>query len=157
MKNLWSIENPQDIELDGMEHKVEANVEGVQMLGFIDRFIFEDDGAVAISDYKTGKVPNPKFNPDDKLFFQLLAYALMLEASNDVPTSTLELLYLTQTTKKSLTVTPAHLATATGTIVETKELVDAACSTGDFPCNVTNLCDWCHYKKIGVCPAWKDK
>jgi RecB family exonuclease len=57
MKNLWSIENPQDIELDGMEHKVEANVEGVQMLGFIDRFIFEDDGAVAISDYKTGKVP----------------------------------------------------------------------------------------------------
>ena len=44
MKNLWCIENPQDIELDGMEHKVEANVEGVQMLGFIDRFISKTMG-----------------------------------------------------------------------------------------------------------------
>jgi putative RecB family exonuclease len=157
MTNLWSLEDPTDTFIDEMELEVESEVEGVRMKGYIDRLIFGEDETAIISDYKTGKVPNPKFNPDDKLFFQLLAYALMLEASNDVPTSTLELLYLTQTTKKSLTVTPAHLATATGTIVETKELVDAACSTGDFPCNVTNLCDWCHYKKIGVCPAWKDK
>jgi putative RecB family exonuclease len=155
MKNLWSIENPQDIELDGMEHKVEANVEGVQMLGFIDRFIFEDDGAVAISDYKTGKVPSSKFTTQDEEFFQLLAYALMLQEADQETTSRLQLLYLKEPIVREISVTPVNLAVAKGVIVETKESLDASCGTGEFHCNVTKLCDWCYFKKSGDCPAFK--
>jgi putative RecB family exonuclease len=155
MKNLWSIENPQDIELDGMEHKVEANVEGVQMLGFIDRFIFEDDGAVAISDYKTGKVPSSKFTTQNEEFFQLLAYALMLQEADQETTSRLQLLYLKEPVVHEISVTPVNLAVAKGVIVETKESLDASCGTGEFHCNVTKLCDWCYFKKSGDCPAFK--
>ena len=157
MINLWNLENPQETFIDEMELEVESEVEGVRMRGFIDRLFISDDETAIISDYKTGRVPNPRYNTPDKQFFQLLAYALMLESANDVQTSQLDLLYLTESTKKTLEVTPALLATAMGTIVETKEALDNACNTGEFHCKVTNLCDWCHYKKTGLCPAFANK
>ena len=157
MINLWSLEDPAETFIDEMELEVESEVEGVALRGIIDRLVISDDETAIISDYKTGKVPDPRYNTPDKQFFQLLTYALMLESSNDVQTSQLELLYLTQTTKKTLEVTPALLATAMGTIVETKEALDAACNTGEFHCNVTNLCNWCHYKATGICPAFANK
>lgn len=154
MTNLWQLENPQETELDGMEHEVVADVEGVAMKGYIDRFTFGDDGIV-ISDYKTGKVPNPTFTSDSDKFFQLLAYAAMLEAADQESTSKVQLLYLGVPVVHELAVTPVNLAVAKGTIVETREGIDAAVSAGEFPCNVTKLCDWCHYKKTGDCPAFK--
>jgi putative RecB family exonuclease len=153
MTNLWNLEDPAETDLDDMEMTVEAEVEGVRMKGIIDRVAIDDEQFAIISDYKTGKIPNPKFDTEDKTFFQLLAYALMLESSDGVPTSQLELLYLAHSTKLELEVTPVKLSIAKGTIVETKENLDKACETGEFVCNVTKLCDWCHYKKIGICPA----
>ena len=157
MTNLWALEDPAETELDGMEHEVFANIDGVAMKGYIDRFIFAEDGSVVISDYKTGKIPNPRFKSEDDKFFQLLAYALMLEESDQEATSRVELLYLTQKAKHDLTVTPVKLNIARGVIVETRENIEASCATGEFHCNVTNLCDWCHYKKIGICPAHAGK
>jgi len=154
MTNLWQLEDPQQTELDGTEHEVVAEVEGVAMKGFIDRFTFGDDGIV-ISDYKTGKIPNPRFTSDADKFFQLLAYATMLEAADQEETSRVELLYLGIPVKHDLAITQVNLSIAKGTIVETREGVDAAVASGEFPCNVTKLCDWCHYKTTGDCPAFK--
>lgn len=154
MTNLWKLEDPQETELDGMEHEVIAEVEGVAMKGYIDRFIFGDNGII-ISDYKTGKLPNPKFTSEDDKFFQLLAYAAMIEAADQESTEKVQLLYLGVPVSHELAVTPVNMSIAKGTIVETREGVDAALVTGEFPCNVTKLCDWCHYKKTGDCPAFK--
>ena len=153
MKNLWNLEDPSEVDLDEMELRVDTEVEGVRMMGFIDRLMFTDDGSAIISDYKTGKIPNPNFKSEDDKFFQLLAYALMLEAESGVPTSQVELLYLSHSAKHELAATPVKLSIAKGTIVETKEALDTACKTGDFHANVGKLCDWCYYKKINVCPA----
>ena len=101
--------------------------------------------------------PNPRFNTQDDQFFQLLAYALMLKQAEDEDTSRVQYLYLTESVVHELEVTPERLVVATGTIVETKEALDAACAAEDFHCNVTNLCNWCHYKTSGHCPAWKGK
>jgi len=153
MTNLWTLEDPQETELDGMEHEVMVDVEGVAMKGYIDRFIFGDDGIV-ISDYKTGKVPNPAFKTDDEKFFQLLAYAAMIEAADQEPTSKVQLLYLGVPVTHELAVTQVNLSIAKGTIVETREGIDTAVTAGEFPCNVGKLCDWCYYKSSGDCPAF---
>lgn len=155
MTNLWEIEDPTTTDLDATERQVRVEVDGVTMSGIIDRLALEGDSAV-ISDYKTGKIPNPKFpnGSDEEKFFQLLAYALMLEALENRSTSRVELLYLTQKSRHALEVTPAHLAVARGTIVETREAIDMSATSGDFHCNVTKLCDWCHYKATGDCPAF---
>lgn len=155
MVNLWNLEEPSETDLDEMEMQVDAEVEGVRLRGFIDRLAIDDEQSAIISDYKTGKVPNAQFKTEDETFFQLLTYALMLEASDGVPTSKLELLYLSHSTKLELAATPVKLSIAKGTIVETKENLDKACSTGEFACNVTPLCNYCHYKKINICPAHK--
>lgn len=155
MTNLWEIEDPSTTDLEALERQVRVEVDGVTMSGVIDRLAVEGELAV-ISDYKTGKIPNPRFeNGSDEIkYFQLLAYALMLEALEARETSRVELLYLTQKSRHTLDVTPAHLAVARGTIVETREAIDLAATSGDFHCNVTKLCDWCHYKTTGDCPAF---
>jgi putative RecB family exonuclease len=121
------------------------------MKGYIDRFHIDDSGLVVIGDYKTGKIPNPRFKSEDDKFFQLFSYALMLQESDQEETSRVELLYLKDGVRHDVTVTPVKLAIARGTIVETKEAVDAACESGRFECNVTKLCDWCFFKP--QCPA----
>ena len=149
--NLWKVENPQETELDGMEHEVWAAIDGVQMKGFIDRFIFDDEGRLIIGDYKTGKIPNPKFTNEDEKFFQLLVYALMLQEADQEETAKVQLLYLQHATVHEVAVTPVKLSTARDVIVRTKEGVEASCASEKFECNVTRLCDWCHYQSI--CPA----
>ena len=151
MTNLWIIEDPQQTELSGMEHEVLANIDGVQLKGYIDRFIIGDDGNVIISDYKTGAIPNPRFKSEDDKFFQLLVYALMLQEADQEETSKLQLLYLKHSENHEMIVTPVRLAVARGVIVETKELIDKACETGEFACNTSKLCDWCFHKSY--CPA----
>jgi hypothetical protein len=81
----------------------------------------------------------------------------MLEESDQESTSRVELLYLSQKAKHDLSVTPVNLSVARGTIVETRESIEASCATGEFHCNVTKLCDWCYYKKINICPAHAKK
>jgi putative RecB family exonuclease len=154
MSNLFTLEDPAHTEFDGMEHNVSATVEGVALRGIIDRFTFGDDG-ITISDYKTGKVPNDRFKSEDDKFFQLLAYALMLQEADQEETSKVQLLYLAKPVVHELSVTPVKLSIAKGTIVETKEGVDNSCESGVFHCNVGTLCDWCFYKKTGDCPAFK--
>ena len=151
MTNLWKLEDPQDTELDGLEHEVLADIDGVSMKGYIDRFIFDENGSVIISDYKTGKVPNPKFKSEDDKFFQLITYALMLQEADQEETSKVQLLYLKVAQKHEVAVTPVKLNIARGVIVETKEMIDASCASGEFACNVTKLCDWCFFKS--QCPA----
>ena len=75
----------------------------------------------------------------------------MLRESDQEETSRVELLYLKDGVRHDVTVTPVKLAIAQGTIVETKEAIDAACDRGEFECNVTKLCDWCFFKP--QCPA----
>jgi putative RecB family exonuclease len=154
MTNLWKLENPEEVELDGMEHEILTDVDGVAMKGYIDRFILADDGTVIISDYKTGNIPNPQYNTDDDKFFQLLAYALMLESSDQETTSKVQLLYLKHPVVHEMQTTPVTLSVARGTIVETKEALDASCASGKFHANTSKLCDWCFYKRSGHCPAF---
>ncbi|MBM3718182.1 MAG: PD-(D/E)XK nuclease family protein [Actinobacteria bacterium] len=153
--NLWAIENPTETTIDDMERRVKVAVDGVAMSGIIDRLQIES-GTAVISDYKTGKIPDPKFpeNSEANKFFQLLAYALMLESLDGTETSRVELLYLNHKARHPLDVTPARLAVARGKIVETREAIDSSAAVEDFHCNVTKLCDWCHYKGTGDCPAF---
>ncbi len=153
MTNLWELEDPTRTTLEGQEVEVLTEIDGVAMKGYIDRIALDADGKVVISDYKTGKVPDSKYVSDEEKWFQLIAYALMLKEAHQKTTSTLELYYLSKRVKHSVAVTQEHLVNAQQVIVRTRTSIDESCVSGEFICNVTNLCNWCHYKKIDVCPA----
>mgnify|MGYP006267775605 CR=1 FL=1 len=150
IENLWQIEDPQSVIPSGLETEVVADINGVRVRGFIDRYTVDNSNAT-ISDYKTGKKPHPKYQ-DDK-FFQLLVYALVLnELKMCVPTK-LELLFLKDSVRLEMTVTESDLLTTQNTIAFVKNAIDASCQDGLFKPVKHKLCDWCHFKPI--CPAWK--
>lgn len=150
VENLWQIEEPQQTELTGIEHEVFGEVEGVTVKGFIDRYRILDDGTLEIGDYKTGKIPSPRYT-DDK-FVQLFIYAVMMEVLGIGKSSSVSLMYLAGPKVLTRQVTQEALDTTIKTITSTKKLIDLYCEEGEFPTNTSNLCNWCHFKKI--CPAW---
>jgi putative RecB family exonuclease len=156
MTSLWALEDPSVVELDHMELEIETSIDGVQLFGIVDRIASDPDGSIVISDYKTGKIPDPRFSSDDRKWFQLLLYAAMYEATTGKRAKRLEYFYLAKNTKHELEVSNEKLQVAKEVVVNVRRGIDEASTSGEFSCNVTNLCNWCHYKKIGICPAHID-
>jgi putative RecB family exonuclease len=140
------------VELDHIELKITTSINGVQMFGIVDRITSDSDGSVVISDYKTGKIPDPRFNSDDQKWFQLLLYAAMYESTTGKLAKRLEYYYLAKNTKHELEVSNEKLQVAKEVVVSVRRQINEASASGEFSCNV----NWCHYKKIGICPAHLD-
>lgn len=151
VENLWKCEDPSKTELASVEFEINGEINGVRIKGFVDRFKKDDNGNIIVEDYKTGKIPNPKYT-DDK-FQQLLIYAVMLEELNVGKTSEVRLMYLAGPKILQRTVADEDRRKTIATLVSTKNSVDEYCASGEFPAKPGILCNWCNFKKI--CPAWK--
>jgi putative RecB family exonuclease len=152
IENLMKMESPELIEFDGIETELNHAVKGVKIKGFIDRWAI-GDGKINIGDYKTGKVPQPRFR-DDK-FDQLLIYAIILSEIEDKEIGTLELLYIKDSVRLTKDPTKEDVNRITEMLVETRNAIDARCESEVFETKVGVLCGWCHFKPI--CPAWSKK
>ena len=150
VENLWTLEDPQLVQPEGVEREVLVTVSGVSIKGFIDRFSRTESGLV-VTDYKTGKAPNPRFSHDK--FAQLLIYAVALRELGVGETSKVELLFLKESQRLEAEVSEDSLQQTISTLVDTKVQIQKRCIAGEFEPNVTRLCDWCYFKRI--CPAWK--
>jgi len=151
IENLWAIENPELTTVDEIEYELNGDLGGVTLKGFVDRFHFDADGRIVVGDYKTGKVPSPKWE-DDK-FFQLYIYAALLERLGVGDVSEVQLLYVKGPKVLSRQVTEKDLTTATETVVSVKQEIDNRCESGNFETKTGPLCNWCYFKR--ECPAWR--
>jgi putative RecB family exonuclease len=151
VENYFAIEDPNGVTPAGIEDEVFAEVAGVPMLGYMDRWLVEDDGAV-IQDYKTGKVSRPPYDTEEKL--QLYIYTDLVQTLKSVKVKRAELLYLKGKGKRvSYTPTEDDLSAMRDTVRTVWTDLETACATGVFPTNRTRLCDWCFHKP--TCPAWQ--
>ena len=149
VENVMKMEDFSSLQFDGIETELNAEIDGVRIKGFVDRWVQNDD-KIVIADYKTGKVPRAPWQ-DDK-FDQLLIYGIILSEMLQKPLGSVELLYIAH--GKSLTKTPTEddIARVKAEIVETRKAIDERCESGVFEATPSNLCSWCHYKTI--CPEW---
>lgn len=152
VENLFAMETPSEIELDGIETPLDWFLSGVKIKGFIDRWQRDGD-SITIGDYKTGKVPNPRYQ--ENKFFQLLLYGAVLKEQLDLDVKRVELLFVRDGVKLSHDATPADFESVIETVVSVKSEIDARCESGEFETNRSRLCDWCSFKPI--CPAWSKK
>lgn len=149
VENYFKMEDPTQINPQGVEFWVRGPLAGVPMVGIIDRW-HKDGEEVVITDYKTGKFPQKRFQ--DEKVFQMMIYVVMLEDKLKAEVDRAELLFVSA--GKVMTVKPTD-ELREQTKKETKLAWDEVlerCSTGDFPPRTSKLCDYCSFKNI--CPAW---
>ncbi len=91
---LWQLERPHHVEVahDANEQRVEAFFGEAKVAGVIDRYT--DNGVYRISDYKTGKVPQPAYT--ESYLFGMWTYAAVMMARHPEkrPVDEVELLYV---------------------------------------------------------------
>ena len=149
VENVFKMENPQEIEFDGIETELNDTIGGVTIKGFIDRWHRTEDGII-IGDYKTGKAPQPRFQADK--FFQLLLYGYVLEQQLGEKVAGIELLFIKDSVKLEHKATPEDMKNVEEVVVNIKKEIDDCCETGVFVTQKSRLCDWCFFKP--QCPAW---
>jgi putative RecB family exonuclease len=152
VENLWKLEDPTSVHLDGIEFELNQTLEGVQMKGFIDRFNFNEEGNIVVSDYKTGKVPKKEWANDK--FFQLYIYAALLHEAGVGKVEKLQLLYLKAAKILEKTVQNDELKSAIETVVSVRRNIEEACEAEHFDYSKSILCNWCYFKP--KCPGWKN-
>ena len=151
VETLFSMENPTEVELAGIEHPVRTQIGGVTLLGIIDRWEENPDGTVRISDYKTGKKPRPQYEGEKK--FQLTVYKSLVEDVLGREVVQTELLYLKDGVRWEFIPSDDDVLNMKSTVVRVWDEISTACSTGIFETKTSVLCGWCSYKNM--CPAWR--
>lgn len=153
VENYFKLEDPNDIEPDGVEEEVFGEIEGVPILGFIDRRMPGPNGCT-IQDYKTGKVSKPPYDKDKIL--QLMIYTELVESTMGEKVAMAELIYLKgKGSRVSYEPTEEARLEMRKTVSKSWGELKTACETDNFTTHKTKLCDWCSFK--GICPAWKRK
>ncbi len=154
VENYFALEDPTTVTLEGVEARLEGTIEGVPVLGILDRWHFAADGTAVISDYKTGKVARKPYDAEKRL--QLMVYVTLHEMLYDVTVGTAELIYLKgKGTRVAYEPTPDARAEMVSTVTSVWNGVDSSCTSGEFEARKSRLCDWCSFKSI--CPAWEKK
>lgn len=142
-------EDPNSVRVIATELMLETSLQGIVLRGIIDRLDLNQDGSLTVTDYKTGRMPT-EMKEQDKLI-GVHFYALLCEAVLGVRPSTVQLIYL-----KDSTTIVAHpteqsikaLKVKTGAIWKA---VEYACEREDFRPRPSRLCGFCHYQNL--CPA----
>jgi len=80
VENYFAMEDPTQVEVESTEEWVECVIDGVPMRGIIDR-LDRVGGDLVVTDYKNGKVPDPKYRASK--WEQLNFYAAMVEQIKD--------------------------------------------------------------------------
>jgi putative RecB family exonuclease len=148
LENYLKIEDPDTVHAESHEMWVEAVIDGdIPVGGRIDRLDLNDDKR-AVIDYKTGKVPNPRFV--DGEFKAMRIYAALLDAQNLRPDE-LRLEFLAGPICHTAPVDQQVIDDTIARVRGVWDAVRADCESGEFDPTPNALCDWCDAKPY--CPA----
>ncbi len=137
---------PVDVQPLMIERFHEAPVgERLVLRGKIDRVDRDEDGALHVIDYKTGKVPE---NPDT---FQLLQYAVILPRILDLPVARASYLYLGGGEWRTFSIDPADVDKTRGAVLSIAGRIERET---EYRPAVGPLCRYCDF--LEICEAGRE-
>lgn len=149
IQKYFALENPKEVNAVGMELWVRSKIGDVTIRGIIDRLDIVN-GTIEIADYKTGKVPNPRYAQDRMHAMHI--YSLLTEKILGVRPEKLKLLYLAGPKMVEATPTTRSTNKTEKHILSVTDQIMSRCLQGGFEPTPNKLCDWCGWKES--CPAW---
>lgn len=150
IETYFDLENPQRLEPDARELRIEVQLEGGPPLrGIIDRVDVAPDARIRVVDYKTGRSPGHGF--EQKSLFQMRFYALMLWRRNGTIPTRLQLIYLGDSQVLTYDPTEDELLSFEKTLRALWTTITRVAAAGNWQAKESKLCGWCdHHAK---CPA----
>ena len=150
LANYFALEDPSRLEPAAREQRIEFEVDGLLLRGFVDRIDVSPAGEVRIVDYKTGASPREPF--EASALFQMKFYALVLWRLRGVVPRQLRLIYLADVDTLTYEPDAEELLRFERTVLTLWQAVSRAVRTGDFQPSPGRLCEWCDFQ--AHCPAF---
>ncbi|OIQ79051.1 PD-(D/E)XK nuclease superfamily protein [mine drainage metagenome] len=151
INRYFQMEDPNNLEPAEREVHVEFELSnGLLLHGYVDRLDQAVTGELRIVDYKTGK--SPKAGYEEKAFFQLKFYALVIWRSRGVLPKVLKLIYLGNSETLPKEIDESDLLAVERSISAIWLAIRKNHLSGNWPATPSRLCDWCSFKQF--CPEF---
>jgi putative RecB family exonuclease len=143
----FAMEDPTSVTSEGVELRLGGDVNDTPLFGILDRLDRADDGSLTIVDYKTGALPNRRY--DSHTFANTELYAALCEAKLGERPATIRLMYVAhgQSIERHVSevVVKARAIAAAGAWTK----INRYYADGDFPATPSvNACRFCSFKDL---------
>ncbi len=151
LRGYFMMENPLGFDAHAQEMPVDFTLpNGVPVRGFIDRVDIAPTGEVRVVDYKTGKMPLPRYSGDAQ--FQMRFYALVYWRLFGIVPDQLKLMYLKVMDSMILTPSRVELEYFERDLEDLWAKIQGDGAQGTFRPQPSKLCKWCAFQSL--CPAY---
>lgn len=149
LRNYFTLEDPNTVDVLGVELGLEAQVGDVRLRGVIDRLDRNADGELVIIDYKTGRAPSERYERGNLVGVHV--YALLCELVLGQAPAEVRLLHLREPMSLTAVPTEQSLRGHRQRSLAVWHAIERACATGDFRPRPSALCPSCAFRDL--CPA----
>lgn len=146
----FDLEDPTTLDDIELELWVEAPLGTFSVRGYVDRLERTKDGALVITDYKTGRAPRES-DVGNKMR-QLEMYAYMVRALRGELPSRMRLMYLKDKVVLEQQPTESSMKFLEKRTIALFDAIERACTKGSFPPKRSGLCNFCNFKQW--CPEF---
>lgn len=146
-KNYFTMEDATERKVEGIEQRLNVEIDGVPLVGILDRLDREADGSLTIVDYKTGRLPHANYL--SSTFANTELYAAMCEASLNETPKRIRLFYVGAGEIIERPVTKVVVDARRKAAVNAWTSINTYYSDGEFPAKPSaSACRFCAYKDI---------
>lgn len=147
LTTYFAMEEPSEVNTEGVELRIETTIDETPLLGIIDRLDRDATGALVVVDYKTGSVPNRRF--DSYTFANSELYAALCHAHIGERPSRIRLLYVAHGSVLERPVNTPTIHARIGAAQNAWARINQYYRDGEFPATPSaNACRFCAFKDL---------
>lgn len=150
VRNYFLLEDPTTVNPIGLELRLQVQVGDLNLVGILDRLDLDENGELVVTDYKTGRAPNERF--EQGRLGGVHFYSLLCEELFGRRPAKVQLLHLQEPLVITSLPTDQSTRGLRVKVAAIWQAVTKACEAGDFRPNPGPLCDWCNFS--AYCPAF---
>ena len=147
IEKYFSMEDPRQVNHEGVELRLGVTVDGVPLFGILDRLDRDSDGNLVIVDYKTGALPNRNY--DAQTFANAELYAVLCEEKLGERPTKIRLLYVSQGETIERPVSEVVIRARATAASAAWDKIQRYYADGDFPATPSkNACRFCSFTSL---------